>query len=760
MLRERVIEGLTGQGLHVEEDRGGLLVRDGEGDHTVSIWVDETDRVVRAEEVLCYPIDDFSEPLCLALDWLNQNRVGVTYNYQEAQRALVASTVWTSPSRDPSQNQLHLLVGLLQDARDRDADALARVAEGEASWEEVAGEAAPPPRPNADANRSDAQTLKFATSVYSASELRGEEPPHSEGGYVEPPTRPFGRISDGSYGGEEPSDSDGRTATGSYRNMSESGRLEPAYRPPTGSVKRGDLDKRSEEPETNVKPLDSSNIDEFVPTRGPRRTSRQALQLAVQAVDNRQHDKVDLVVQRGIGFRAVKCLFIFMIVIGVSAILVERIVKPFVEKKYFDIEYWFPSGPVVTDQERTLAARKAMTPGRELLEAELEAPLAESEERIKRSMLALGERARPILETQMVRGTSVSVRKRAYQLWTEYGFQDVEGARLRLLKQIHTSTLKREALVGYLATALRTKPPSDEVIIEALPWVKDAVWEGFVERLGRPYDKTNDPDADAPKKRAKALETQLKRDDATALVLRSLIQTGHAPKGAIGSLIQKRGLEWARGEGRSFCIRLLTQQPDGVDSLLAEGQKQEVRLLAIELLAATKTPEATKALIAIVWDRRNSVWVRQKAVLGLRGIASPSATVWLVWILNRKEDPNLQRDVKRALQAIPADQAVARLLKYLDAKRKEKERRSAVRGLGALESPRAIDALLDHLKQEPVVAVRLLVLKELAGMQKQKSLLKSLQQKSLVPLRSVSLNDSNDEVRREAKRLYRSLSGL
>ena len=109
-LSEIVIDNLTKQGLSVAEDHGGLAVRGGPGGHSVSVWVDETQRVIRAEEVLCYPVDDFSESLCIAMDQLNEIRVGLTLSYQEQQRALVASTVWTSPSRNPSANQLHLMI--------------------------------------------------------------------------------------------------------------------------------------------------------------------------------------------------------------------------------------------------------------------------------------------------------------------------------------------------------------------------------------------------------------------------------------------------------------------------------------------------------------------------------------------------------------------------------------------------------------------------------------------------------------------------
>src|SRR5688572_32906297 len=76
------------------------------------------------------------------MDWLNRARGGVCFSYDASQRALVVSTAWSSPNREPSSNQLHLLVGLVQEACGRDGPQLERVAEGEAGWEVVAGDEA------------------------------------------------------------------------------------------------------------------------------------------------------------------------------------------------------------------------------------------------------------------------------------------------------------------------------------------------------------------------------------------------------------------------------------------------------------------------------------------------------------------------------------------------------------------------------------------------------------------------------------------
>jgi hypothetical protein len=69
-LSEQVVHILSGEGLEVEEDRGGYLLRTGPGETPLSVWINETDRVVRAEQVLAYPVDDFSPSLGQALDWL------------------------------------------------------------------------------------------------------------------------------------------------------------------------------------------------------------------------------------------------------------------------------------------------------------------------------------------------------------------------------------------------------------------------------------------------------------------------------------------------------------------------------------------------------------------------------------------------------------------------------------------------------------------------------------------------------------------
>jgi hypothetical protein len=128
-LQESVIDVLSAQGLSVESERGGLKVRGAADGTTISMWVDENERVIKGEVILCYPVDDFSEELCIAMDQLNELRIGVTLSYQEQQRALVATSVWTSPTRSPAANQLHLMVALLHDAKTHDADALGSVLE-------------------------------------------------------------------------------------------------------------------------------------------------------------------------------------------------------------------------------------------------------------------------------------------------------------------------------------------------------------------------------------------------------------------------------------------------------------------------------------------------------------------------------------------------------------------------------------------------------------------------------------------------------
>lgn len=731
-LLKEVSQGLVNHGLEVEQDRGGLVVRAEPGGSPTSVWVNEADRVVRAERVIAYPVDDFSDPLGRALDWLNGNRAGVSYSFQEAQRAIVARTCWASPNRSPSPSQLHLLIALLDRAKSRDGTSLSRVAEGDGDWDDVSdgkdardleGGGAP----------KDPLTLRFTTSRFDPSEFEPatQQAPSPGGGgsaWAEPPTRAF----DSSL-----IDDPGQAETVNFNSAGDIPE-DPATPRPSGGYSREALEE-----------LVNSDPDAGSERPG---TSRLAFQLAVQQLDQKEgHEKQDMTAgRRSLGRRVFRILFFVAISIPIVIILFQRVVEPFIPEQD---RFWNQWGKEMLKPELSdLEKRQQMPMGAELLKAELRDPLSGSETRIKGSLRALGDRRQTVLEDLLIVSELSDLRKRAYVHWREASSEDPLAA-LKLLKRITIARRKRPDIERYLREAIKRTPPDDATLVAALEWSKKThTWDFFIELLGRP--------GEGAEVRAKALEAELPNDGESCLVLRSLIKTGFASPDAVQTLIDKRGTDWCSGEeGRPLLTSLIKKDPGAADGLLTQKQRP-LALLGVTLLREAQTPEALRKLSKVVYSRKSDTWVRERAAEALTGQDPETvkqATWPLVYVLNDRETPaSLRLEVQQTLRSF-GSQGVEALERYTTRDRAS-TRRYAITGLGAMETPAATERLVQRLTEEPEARLRREILAALTD-QVATPVLGKLLERKLIVFRRLSQTDDDDQVRQAAARLYRTLAG-
>jgi hypothetical protein len=705
-LLEEVAQGLSSQGLNVEEDHGGLVVR--AENHSVTVWVDETERVVRAEEVLCYPVDDFSEELCVAMDQLNEARLGLTVSYQEQQRALVASTVWTSPSRSPSLSQLHLLVGLLHQSKDRDGEPLSRIADGEATWEEVAD-----------------QLLGEHSAISSPVTERFVS--------AEPPTRALGTI--GSW--DEPPTQDMEERSG--------GRTTDRGFHQVNGVQAGQPERGGRGTGRRRPPAD--------PLEPPvRKTSRLAFQMAVNAAEPRGPAPVDLTEgKRSLGARLFKLVLYLGIAAGVVWFVGWKLVKPIYPQPFTYLEKLL-EGEVVSAPDpvqEELARRRTMKPGKELFLLELREPLDEA--LLRASLGALGDEKQALIERQASAGNTEATRKRAYSLWREHGYHEAKGARLRLVKAFVEAKKPRDVVVAYLANDLGDAPPGDAEAIEALSWAPPEVWKTLIRTLGRP--------GRGAKARAAALSKELPKDTGDAMVLRAVVATGHAPKNALSQLVGKQGLEWARGPGKELITELVRKEPEQVGALLT-AEEPNVQAFAVDVLTEAGSPEAAANLLGVLKDRKASMRTRLGAAQGIRKLGYVEATWSLVLVVcNPKSERTLRDACERALAGFRPEKAVAELEPYLSADRKYNVRHYAVRGLGVVQAPAAVQVLVEMLQSEPEAKVRRLVVKTLTDDYLKSEEARDMLNRGLAVFREVARSDKDAVVRSGAQDLYDSLTG-
>lgn len=724
-LEADVSQGLTAQGLEVDEERGGLLVRAEPGGSPTSVWINEAERIVRAERVIAYPVDDYSESLGQALDWLNANRAGVSYSFQEAQRAVVGRTAWSSPNRTPAPGQLHLLIALLDRAKGRDGPALSRIAEGEGSWDDVA-EGEDVREAGADGavgERSDPLTLRFTTSRFDPEELMREPAtqPAAASGWVEPPTRAIQELS--------------------TRNTldAETQNLRPedlvAQEPTGGGYSKEDLARRLES--------------------GPKppATSRLAFQLAVQQLDEDEgHEKQDMTVaRRSLARRALRVVVLLAVMIPLLLILFDRIVAPFIPREHRVWERW--GEKVLAPDPTALELRRQVPVGAELLALELSEPLEGRDVRIEGSLRVLGADARAALEDYMIVSESSDARKRAYALWIGQIEAGVEP-HLALLKRLNsTRPGARPDITRYLRESIQRSPPADALLIESLEWARSGPhWAFLIDLLGRP--------GEGAEVRAAALTKELPHDGPECIVLRALIRTGHGSPDSVSILLQKRGAEWCGSrEGRELLVSLIRKEPDATDVLL-EHHDRVLALLGVNLLREGGTEDTVRKLVKVAYSRKTPAWVRERTVEALSGRDAEvirQATWPLVYVLNDAEAaPSLLAEVRRTLKTYGSPGVEA--LETYTVRDRSSTRRYALIGLGAMESSAATERIVARLGEEPDARLRLLAVNTLSVLSQEQSQRSLLRAEALVLLRKLSLEDSDPQVRAAAEGLYRTLT--
>ncbi len=746
-LRTAVSKGFEALSLLVEGDRNALTVTDGVDGQKLMVRVDENERVVRVEGVICYPVDDFPAELSKAMDWLNRARGGVCFAYDSSQRALVVSTCWTSPNREPTPNQLHLLVALVQEACGRDGPQLERVAEGEAGWEavsegepQVAPAPAPPARGTGARARGRLEDLP-TRNLDDLEEGRSAPPP---GDFAPRATTKFMGSADGEDFDFSPVPSGG-------------GGQAPASSPrPSGTNKATRRFEELEELAQKGAAAEDETIDE---SNGPgtdtkRRMQRQALQMAVQRSDNRETERQDMTrAGRSPVRRFFRGLVTLSLIGGVGYGVFVFFVEPFFPNTFTIAHARQLLGLDAPPIDPKVLARGTMTP-RELLLAELTDPMAEPEVHaayLRTALDGLADQAGAALEQLVLDSPSAEVRAKAYALWADEGHSKGDEGRMRLLQGLTTRDRNiddpADPSFKFLLVSVKTNAPSDKALIAALPWAKGQVFVTVVDLLGKPEQGAEE--------RSKALAKYLDKDTPAFNVLNAMVATGFGPPDAAARLVVGKGLEWARGEGKPMLTGFVQTNAENATPLL-KSPDEEQRLLALDLLVGAATPAATEKLARALTDGASRVRVR--AARGLGTIASADAAWPLAQALARTEtsgDQDFQDECRRAMGKLPATESVQKLKEHLAPALPVRERYDAVVALGSVPNAGGVPALVDALK-DPDARVRR---KTLETCESFASTSRAVLGQGLATIREVALRDPDAGVKQAAARLYRALTG-
>ncbi|MEZ6187196.1 MAG: HEAT repeat domain-containing protein [Planctomycetota bacterium] len=708
-LEQQVVDQLGSEGLPTALDRGAVLC-DIEG-LQVALWCDEVQRTIKAEASLCYPIDDFSPDLASALDFLNKNRAGVTYAYREAHRDLVATCSWSSPHRDPGHNQLHLLVALLVQAFERDAGQLQGVAEGELSWEDLAQD----PARKAD------QLAPFS----------------GRGGGAQKTEQGTARWQ--SFMGDEDSPATGRRPRRGFE------------RGPSTKANRASMPtRRLEDQQHEDQPTRRFRGNEETPVGGG--LSRNALQIAVAQADSVRPPVQVNYRRESIFARLLRFLFILTVIGGVGYVLWIFFIQPFVPNDWKESFYSWFEAQVMDEQEILQRDRALMPGGKELLLAELNAPLAdaaEHERNLTRSADALKDELVEVLEEQLVTSTSNEARGRVFALWDKRGFGTPEGV-MRVLRKLDETPVVRsgeDPVAGPLHDQIRNGTIRDEAVIEALAWAKGDTFLACIERLGR-------EDEAALEERANALAGVLDKDTEDFDVLVALIKTGRGPADSALRLLEGRGPDWALIQGRDEVLRYLGDGRMTIKSAFTSEQ-EKVCLAAIELALAVRD-ESTLALLSELMRDHPLEPVRRAALQALPSLG-PAAAWPLTEELGLPDVPDDRRErAREALRSIPHDLAAQELRDHLAPDKSARERYLAVVGLTEIQGTPGVNALVEVGLNDPDHRVRLRVLRALDEL---KGELKASVRRGISTYRELALNDESQKVREAAAELYTFFSG-
>lgn len=294
---------------------------------------------------------------------------------------------------------------------------------------------------------------------------------------------------------------------------------------------------------------------------------------------------------------------------------------------------------------------------------------------------------------------------------------------------------------------MKTTPPADKALIAGLPWAKGQVFVTLVGLLGKPEQGAEE--------RSKALAKYLDKDTPEFHVLNAMVATGFGPPDAAARLVQGKGLEWARGEGKPMLTGFVQTNAENATPLLKSADEEQ-RLLALDLLVGAATPAAVEKLSKTLTDPASRVRVR--AARGLGTLASADAAWPLALALTRTEtsgDQDFQDECRRAMGKLPATDSVQKLKEHLAPTLPVRERYDAVVALGSVPNAGGVPALVDALK-DPDARVRRKALEtceSFAGSSR------AVLGQGLATIREVALRDQDAGVKQAAARLYRALTG-
>jgi len=250
--------------------------------------------------------------------------------------------------------------------------------------------------------------------------------------------------------------------------------------------------------------------------------------------------------------------------------------------------------------------------------------------------------------------------------------------------------------------------------------------------------------------RAEALAGVLERDTDQQDVLLALIKTGKAPADSALRLLEGRGADWARLQGREEIMRYLANQQISIDSAF-NSEKEDVCLVALEL-ALEHGSEGTLALLTGLMRDHPIDAVRAAALEALPRLG-PEAAWPLTEELALPDVPPERRDAARkALRSIAHHEAANVLQGHLKPNHSARERYLAVVGLTEIKGTPGVNVLVEVGLKDPDHRVRLRVLRALDSL---KGELKNSVRRGISFYRELALTDENEKVREAAAALYK-----
>lgn len=336
-------------------------------------------------------------------------------------------------------------------------------------------------------------------------------------------------------------------------------------------------------------------------------------------------------------------------------------------------------------------------------------------------------------------GPDAELRRRAVERWLELGLDAEEGAHLRLLKALN-GRIERDMGLGLL-NSFREHPVGTLEALDCLSLSNLAIRSHLIQELGHVTGENVDIVAEI-------LGEQEETPDLAVEV--ALLRLGRPKPGAIGRLVDKYGVAWARGEGKPLIAAVPISELIG----LATASKAEVRLLACDLLQQAAGDDALSQLLKLLRDDVERV--RQRAIEALTERADPKSSWALARMLATEQDSLTRRMLQSALEALPTGPAVGFLDRLIRAKRTE-DRLAALGALQAIAKPAAIPPILRALRDSDR-GVRLAGLKALQGLQRQ-SQLKGEIRKGILDIRRLAADTRDAEARRLARQLHFAVEG-